>query len=139
MKQDVMYVHVKEKITPTVLQDTYAFNKAKKYHWLQRLCLAVLKRLGCYAVTKTVTHDRVRVDKNVLVDHIFRQRTDMSEYMSKGGYVLIGAEDFAELMKTMCVDSPIQFDLHRPYIAGMRIIVLPWMRGTIVVPKGYLE
>ena len=112
-----------------------------------RTLLDKLLRLGVLRRAKEPRlEDRVFESTDV-VEQLLKSR-EVCEQLGEGGeVVLIGGKQFRELSNVMlsrpltftaeypCFRSPRQ----RPLIMGMRVVVVPWMNGIVVLPERLLE
>lgn len=127
--------------------DEYAFNEKGKVLWLQRALFWVLEKLGCQQ--EKIGYKQVVIDTGDFVERLKRHRSDVwSRLPLEGGptELLIGAEDFDELMSVPGVQCLIQFKAgyevgHRTRrgdthyrIMDLNVVIVPWMRGMVVMP-----
>lgn len=109
--------------------------------------IAALKGFG-FLRTKRVeatSYQTVVVDLRKINEFIYRTHCEMVErYGCKDCVIIMGSPEFHELTNTM-LTMPASFPLadfqvghlQNRYL-GMSIVVLPWMTGTVFVPKEYL-
>src|ERR1700760_835201 len=127
-----------------VLQDTFELRPERPAVWLQRVCLWVLRKLGCFASTDVIRYERHHIGKN---GERFMQRLLKAKNAIQGSLemkptrLLIGSEQYAELMEEMVSKAPFAFDSQyyiggydRPTVIGLRVEVIPWMRGILLLP-----
>lgn len=92
------------------------------------------------------THVKVtqyHIDSDDIMRKIFSQRNEVAKLLDReGDRLYIGSEDFNELRGHR--DAAHYFNLNASYykqdgfaprLFGMKITVVPWMRGVLVVPK----
>jgi len=93
--------------------------------------------------TKTTYTQRV-IEPGRFVEQLFAQRSSLMQHFRKDGRrLLIGAEDYRELMReTEASMMHFQFDAGyrysergKPQIFGMTVEVVPWMKGCLVMPE----
>lgn len=138
MTQEVHFVALREKLVPFERKEVFALRADKKHLWLQKLCIAILKKLGCYWVDQTSTYTRVPIDGRTFMERLYKQRSELFRYFNgEARTLLVGAEDYRELM---CSDEIFHAFEFRAAVATMRTImnmevkVIPWMRGIVVMP-----
>ena len=134
-------------LVPEPMPDFYGVRERGKMVWLQRLCFRVLKRLGKNAMEDKISVVRHVIDHDKILDRIWEQKTGVMSFFHQGSphMVLMGAEDFQE-----CLDSPtapqgvMEFAVRArvgqnglPAVFGLKIVVVPWIKGVVVVPPGY--
>ena len=137
--QRVEFVLTKESSITTLVKDNFQFRKDKKYHRIQKLLFWGLKKLECYAETETVFFEKHTVATNNFLDALLQQEQELiALYNVRGAFVLIGSEDFSRMTNTPEIRNVFEFSsmYHRDNeICGMRVKVIPWMRGVLVVPE----
>ena len=111
--------------------------------WRQRvagMAWRLLKRWGCLTeatyekyVTETVTFN-----PSNLIESILKQRMEcMRDWGTMPTQIILGDEDFAQFRMEAGRTGLMQFTMDghgRQEFNGMRIVVVPWMRGVVVVP-----
>lgn len=131
--------------TKHIVQDhAYQFRDDRPCRWLQKACLWVLKKLGAHYIHKQAV---VTETKHVLdIDSAFKAIRIQKEklfrdYHLYGTRVLIGSDDFAELMASDEINAYAIFTKKMELwggnlctIFGMTVEVVPWMKGVIVMP-----
>jgi hypothetical protein len=85
-----------------------------------------------------VTVTRHIIDSDVFMERIFKQQEHLLGYFNhKPKRLLIGSEDFSELMNSDEVRNVMMFNASYNYgreICGLQVEVIPWMRGILVMP-----
>lgn len=137
--QDVKFVAIKERINPVVREDIFCLRKDRKYLWLQKLAIGILRRLGCQWTEQTVTYERVEINPDKFMDRLYTQRKEVFKFWNREcGTLLIGSEDYRELMGSPDIRQMLTFraELRRfpEQIYGLEVKVVPWMRGVLVMP-----
>jgi len=94
-------------------------------------------------ISHTTYTQRV-IEPDRFVERLFAQRSSLMQHFRKdGARVLIGAEDYRELMREVEA-SMTHFEFNAEYqcyqdgkrrIFGMTVEVVPWMRGCLVMPE----
>ncbi len=130
----------------------YAYNPHRKFKWLQRACIWVLDRLLCQAVTEWTTYRRIDVAPMAVMDALFKQKTSLMRQLGRGNEtLLIGSADYEELMcgeatrlNPMMFQTTYNFRSMDEYgrtggrVLGLKVVVIPWMRGVLIIPDGML-
>lgn len=142
------FVQIMHQTQHYALEDQFQFRADRPHAWLQRLCIRILKKLGCYAhVSREVCTKRIDPDIQPIIDYLHRQRVSVIRMLDRYDeplHILIGSSEWQEV----CA----QTDLHAQYFSyagelrvgggrfgrgqliGMTVHVIPWMTGAIVVP-----
>ena len=148
--QDVQFVALTEKLTPFEYTESFEFRKDRPAHWLQKLCLFTLRKLKAFHFGKTLSVERHAIDAKGFLDRLWKQNGDLHSYFNmKPSILLIGSEDYAELMQDKIANQHFSFAAeywvqerktrlwgphevhHRPTVLGMTVHVVPWMRGCV--------
>lgn len=132
-------------------KERFEFNKKSRFHWLQRALLWGLAKLRCHAVDDRVIVTRQVIHRQDFIDYIARQQRELLDlHYHRGSRVLIGAQDFEEIMHSKEIHQMFTFRVdyatyhksdrpwaepHRRELCGMLITVVPWMKGILVLPK----
>jgi hypothetical protein len=125
------------------IPDTYQFRRDRGWVWLQRLALWALRKIGAQAFRDDQTVVRHTIDTRKFLDALVRQRAEiMALYHRRGERLLVGYEEFREITG-IAMENPltfaVQYDWREPggptLVYGMRVTVIPWMRGILVLPK----
>lgn len=136
--REVDFVTLRTTTKLRAVPDAYMLRKDRPAQWLQRACLFILRKLGATAQTETTEVRRVRLDGEKFIARLFQQK---EELFHQFGYepckLLIGGEDYEELMGTPEVYQLMRFAA--PFrtwnrVADLDVIVVPWMRGMVVIP-----
>lgn len=158
MPQKIEFVTLKDKISVYELGDAYTFRKDRPWHWLQKLCLRTLRKLKAFHFNKTVSVERHEIDPQNFMERLWKQKAELHSYFDmRPTVLLIGAEDYAEMMQDRLVNQSISFkaeywfqehrtgqwDPHgvsqKPTILQMTVHVIPWMRGCVPLTAEYLR
>jgi len=136
----IEYLETKRHVSTVESVDRYVFRKDKGYHGLQRLLFWVLAKIGCYAQDERIAYTQHRLDTDDLMEAIYKQDIGVLEfYNQRGKSLLIGSKDYQELTGNPAIRQMMQFTgkYRGGYgeVLGMNIIVIPWMKGMLVVPK----
>lgn len=122
--------------------EQFEFRKDRPARWLQRLLLWGLAKLGCHVESNSVTYVEFR--PNDVVEALSKQRNIAYE-LGRGDPmdVIMGCEDLFEILRVMPPMQAFHFDATRKvrdhhggtYVMGMRVTVVPYMRGVVVYPR----
>lgn len=143
MDQPVSFIGLDSRETIRVIHDAYRVREERPAVWLQRLCCWVMRKLGAFHDIAEMEYVRIDVDGGKFMERIFKQKISLEYvYRYKPERLLIGAEDYRELMGGDEIRSMLSFDAHMnvrdngyPTVVGLRVTVIPWMRGLLVMPR----
>lgn len=146
-----------------VHDDCFSYQPRRGWALVQRACFWFLSRIGCYHHTEYSSSRRVDVAPQASLGEIMRQQVSLAESLGQGGEILlIGADDWMEIMRQQPLWShPMAFDAEYcvpryerirrtswgstldveppPVRKTLRVCVVPWMRGVVLVPREALE
>ena len=116
-----------------------SFPIVPRYRWWDRFRWWLVRKLGGEDPNATVKIVRVLINEDKFLDAIYKQRRELiGVFHRQPTRLLIGAEDYAELMATEISTQSFRFDISanrgRPTIFGLTVEVIPWMRGLLVMP-----
>lgn len=142
----VRFLQSNEEISTFVSNQAYSVNRDKGMLWLQNICVGVLEWLGCGAVTKDVSYTPITITHEDISDamHYIMNHDGMSSLMRNGGgVVLMGPREAQDLLHLPLSVGVISHEFEykqttgtlRYLVLGMRLVVIPWMVGLVVVPK----
>ena len=125
------------------LKDKFELRTDMPMVWLQKICFFILKKLKAFSQKETIKYDRVVINTGSFMDQIFEQRHELLKFFNlEPDRLLIGSEDYAELMKEQLLNYPYQFDTsYGAYrngvktVCGLTVEIIPYMRGILVMPK----
>jgi|SRR6185436_284936 len=111
----------------------------KSVSWYDALRWKLVKLLGGYNPNDSVKVERIPVDGETFMEQLFKQRRALTDQFNRETEeVLVGAEDYEELMNCKNVVQYFNFQskfMNLGIIQGVKIRVVPWMRGILVMPK----
>ncbi len=95
---------IRQDCIPSVVEmkDAFEFREDRPAHWLQRLCLWTLRKLGAFSHREVLTIERHLIGKNGkrFMDRLFEQMRNLQDgFNREPDRLLIGADDYAELMQ----------------------------------------
>jgi hypothetical protein len=126
---------------PTVvaLKDAFELREDRPARWLQRVCLWVLKKLGCYANKETVAIERHAVGWHgeKFMERLWaRKKAIWGDFEMEPTRLLLGAADYEEMMKEVCTGG---FSFNAEWyrgnreVMGLKVEVVPHMRGMLLL------
>lgn len=126
--------------------DAYKFKPKGRGQWLQRIAWRFLQWCGAmdqaYEPTTTYTRHEVKADK--FMEQIYKQRRFLfDQFDREPKRLLIGAEDYADLMSSPEMSTNhFRFESrysHGHELMGLKVEVIPWMRGALVMPASSMN
>lgn len=142
MKQTVTFIEPHPKFKTVTDNNAFAVREDRPHVWLQKVCCWVLRKLGAYRIDTQTKIEYRTIDADTFMDRIAEQRASVFELLNcQPKELLIGAQDYAELMHE--ADIPFPFSFSASYavgergvaqIMGLKVRVIPWMRGVLVLP-----
>ena len=101
--------------------------------WLVRL-------LGGECPYDTVKVTTIPIDGKTFAERLFKQKRALMEtFRREPTTLLIGAEDYAELMNCPIINQQFRvsssFNYGKYEVYDLTVEVIPWMRGMMVMPK----
>lgn len=142
MKQTVTFVEQYATFKTVTDNNAFAIREDRPHLWLQKACCWVMGKLGAYRVDSQTKIEYRTIDADSFMVRIAKQHSAVFELLNREPKeLLIGAEDYAELMR----ETPAHylFDFNAQYvrgergvaqIMGLKVRVIPWMRGVLVIP-----
>ena len=143
MKQTISFVEPYTEFKTVTDSNAFAVREDRPHLWLQKVCCWVLGKLGAYRRdTQTKIEYRPK-DADSVITRIAEQHESVFALMNRRPKkLLIGAQDYAELMRETSVHYPFTFNASYEIgergvarIMGLEVQVIPWMRGVLVVPS----
>lgn len=133
--------------------DAFSYQPHRGWAWLQRLCFRFLSWRQCHYASEFVTHRRMAINPRKFMSELFRQQTHLCNMFGQGGEILlIGSDDWrkvltdsdAPLYRVIAfdgeyyvprfVDGPLDMKRTGHERKHMRVCIVPWMRGMVIVP-----
>lgn len=140
MKQNIRFVTNIEHRVSYNNKDAFQFRKDRPLHWLQKLCLFILMKLQAYCVDYKTVYETRSIDTDSFMEQLLTQRENLVRLFNmKPSTLLIGSEDYVELMREVAFSNPQYFSFDTSYnhdleILGLKVHVIPWMKGCLVMP-----
>ena len=138
-KDFIEFVECNGTVSSVLVEDAFRYTPARPARWLQRLCIWVLRRLHCHSYQEMTTYTHHVISFDTVFEKVLHSRQNLLKRNYEEPYLLfIGAEDLAELLDAPKMRNYFRMDV--PYMRGrtflnMEIHVVPWMKGTLAVPK----
>jgi hypothetical protein len=148
--QEVYFVEnrPKEYLYPVERKDVFQYRHQSGWYgwerrWLQRLCCWLLGKLGSFYVeeVKEIKVTRHIINPDKFMEKLDEQQKSLWKYFKcDAERLLIGVEDYRALSGEIGRLPPHMFSFTGRYIydrriMGLKIQVIPWMKGLLVVPK----
>ena len=153
MEQPVQFVQIRREIQSSFLSNIYQFRQDRPCRWLQKAAFWILGKLSCFAIQHQTVSAYDVVDTHKLVDSLWKQQQATFEFYHhiKASCLLVGPQEFNELM-SLDVTHPLSINTQYmwadvvhdrwgmpspPHVTRnqMRVTVIPWMKGFLVLPK----
>lgn len=141
MEQVVEYVCTDIHRSPFEYKTKYEYRPDRRWRWLQKALFWLLAKLHCYATGEIVRHDRYVVDTRKFMEALYRQHQDLlGFYNLRGERLLIGPDKMSELLGLEPTSRAFTFTseyMQDHKVMEMKVTAIPWMRGMLVLPKGW--
>ena len=131
-----------ERIPFPYMGGRYQFNEKRGYVWLQKLLFWCLDKIGC-EIEEMAYKTRV-IDADKFIKRLLAAESEVAAqigYRQSPATLIIGSEDYAELMREEGFRHMVDFNAEYNYsngrattVCGMRVTIVPWMRGMVVLP-----
>lgn len=138
----VEFIKTNESLRWIILEDAWSLRKDFRWKWMERLARWVIRKIGVNAREPYVEVERLLIDPADIMTKLFQQRSALLEMRHEPKRLLIGSEDFAQLMHNK--EMHYHFSVGCEYFksdgrGGRRVMdleveVIPWMRGVLVMP-----
>lgn len=136
---------IKKEMKSIDLYDTFKFNPKKKYKWLQKLCLNTLYKLGCYTSIIDTNITTIQITPKKFIEELLRQQHQIMKLCNyRPEKVYMGQHDFYTISGEIYNDTyPMTININYDkgvktkddyVIYGLRVTIIPWMEGILVVP-----
>jgi hypothetical protein len=138
---EIQFIKTSETLRWIVLDDAWSLRTDFRWKWMARLAGWLIRKIGVPAREPTVDIERIFIDPPAIMDKLFEQRSALLDMDREPKRLLIGSEDFAELMRQPEIRH--HFTVDAEYykggrdgrkVLGLTIEVIPWMRGILVMP-----
>lgn len=153
--------HVSFSLTQSTVSRIYSptkfqFRVELGWHWLQKVCFWTLRKIGAQAVEFDSQITRLDIQYKSFMERIGKQQAElMTRYALEGKYLLMGAQDYSELMSdSTYLNHMIHFSIPdaiyrnedsmdrrtmipetKTIIMNLNVVIVPWMKGMMVMPE----
>jgi hypothetical protein len=126
----------------------YLVNGFGKFKWLQKVCVAILRRYGTEYANDEIRYKTIAFEPECVITGIQEQVAHaLSRHnTSRDGYILVGHSDAHRLFGECASNNVWGYSTSAMYqsgmqrtVLGLRVIVVPWMDGMLYVPESILE
>lgn len=138
---EIQFVKLVERRDWFLIPDAYEVRKDFRWKWQERLARWLFRKLGTDARDLSVKIERVLINPSGIMDAIYKQTKEHVRWDREPKRVLIGSDDFSELMGTAKFEQACAIECdykiggqHGYKICGLTVEVIPWMRGILVMP-----
>ena len=145
MKQVIQFYQTDTVREYVELADQYQLRADRKMLWLQRICFWVLKKIGARAVRTDLLIKKNTIDIKNLFDLVLRQQYELyGKYLLESRHLLVGYDEYSKFMDGT-LNSHFAFEVPKHQlnnglvVSGMRVTLVPWMSGVLVLPKEILD
>jgi hypothetical protein len=139
MESMIEFVAMTPRTTYFDNREAFQLRKDRPLNWLQKICFFILRKLRAFYIGESVTIERHKLDGKTFIERLFKQQQWIIEYFNKQPkQMIIGAEDYAELMNEIATTQTFSFLAEYGYnrnIMGITVQVIPYMRGMLVLPN----
>lgn len=143
MKQTISFIEPYTEFKTVTDSSAFTVREDRPHIWLQKACCWVLGKLGAYRQDTQTKIEYRTIDADSFMVRIAKQHSAVFELLNRRPKeLLIGAQDYAELMHE--TESHHMFSFDATYtrgehggrtVMGLKVRVIPWMRGVLVVPN----
>lgn len=115
----------------------YSFRRDKKFHFVQKICLNILRRLGAYKPNKTPAYKTFLIDNENIIRMLYDGQKVIYKHDAQPTRLYIGTREFNSLMGTFVADNMFTFQseyIQNRTIMGFKVYVIPWMEGALLLP-----
>ena len=143
MKQTISFIEPYTEFKAVTDNNAFAIREDRPHLWLQKACCWVLGKLGAYRRDTQTKIEYRTIDADSFITRIAKQRESVFALTNREPReLLIGAQDYAELMHETMSHHMFSFDATYMRgehgvrtVMGLKVRVIPWMRGVLVVPN----
>jgi hypothetical protein len=143
--QRVVFADCERRLTMRTCTEAFAFSESRRFHWLQKACIAGLRKLRCFYEEEVPIYVTHVIDADTFIDRLLAQKFALRVHFSREPFVLlIGTEDYQRLMLESPAHWNSMFSFDAEYarvgrdgttVLGLKVKVVPWMKGMLVMPK----
>jgi hypothetical protein len=99
-----------------------------------------MEKGGSISVGEKINITRHTIDTDDFIERLLRQESNLIAHFNiRPTRVLMGTKDFSAMMNCIEIRRGLGFTFNTSYnygreILGLRVEVIPWMRGILVMP-----
>ena len=146
--QEIHIARRKENVTYQETEGIYDFNKWNPSSWWKKLFKKwtgkiLAAELGAMYTPRTVDHSYHRIDTDKVLEQLKIGEDTLLRAHYEAKHILVGVDEMEKLR--MELDQHLSFTVPYYYnngysneLLGMKITVIPWMKGVLVLPKEVL-
>lgn len=137
-RRRIEFVELEHLTTWELQGDAFGLTPERGWVWLQKLCIWVLRKLGCFYNKPEVEIKRHIIAPDDFMERFFKQSNALEDLRMRPAAILVGAEDYRDLMQSSLANEAFSFPArygHGGQICGLEVIVLPTIRGMVVLPE----
>lgn len=124
------------------VEGAYTFNPRRRLHWLQKICLFVLERLGCQQYRTEEDIQMVRIDLRDIARTLVKSKHAMMDvYRMRAKYVVLGQRQMMDLrveeLGPAIINMPGDFGkkFKPSFDHQLNLITIPWLDdGILALP-----
>jgi hypothetical protein len=140
---EVQFVRTHEELSWVVMPDAFEVRKDFRWNWQATLASWLIRKIGVNARDRKIEVKRALIEPAKIVDAIFKQKIAHIDEHREPKRLLIGSDDFSELMQTIHFSDAVTIgcEYYRGdgrggrQVLGLDVEVIPWMRGALVMPS----
>lgn len=122
-----------------VVKSAYEFRPDLKYHWLQKICIRILDKIGAYSLERVPKITRIDLSSMDITKKIQKLRNDILINTNRAELIImVGPKEFNEMRTSADCNIFVSKDFHEFIFAGLKVVYNPYMDGVIVVPRRIL-
>lgn len=142
--QEVHVVRRKENVTYRETEGIYDFNKWNPSSWWKKLFKKWVGKilaadLGAMYMPRTVDYSYHKIDTDKVLEQVKIGEDTLLRAHYEAKHILVGVDEMKKLR--MELDHHLSFTVPYYYgneLFGMKITIVPWMKGVLVLPKEVL-
>jgi hypothetical protein len=138
MDNQIRLVFHRPQVTEFISVNKWKFAPTKRWAWLHRAAWWFLKKTSGVnnAIECKTTYKEVVIDNKLIAERIMQTINELNIANIRPAEIFMGPDEFSEAMYEM--RDSYSFSVPMGYnreIFGLRVTIIPWMRGMVVVPE----
>lgn len=141
MKIQIQAYRTKKHRITDYSRDAYEFRAdlSKRWHWLQRLAIRVLDRLGAHQRRDRIEITRILIDTDDIIKAASKQIDEILEDGLRPGVILMGVDQLSGGMSAcrryLHMIAPLRIVQNGDWeVLGLPVYMVPHMDGVLVLP-----